>query len=407
MRIVTENELAAAFRSIDTDEPRVVVSGNYASPLASMALLDAERARYRLFVLNAQSPWPCREGVVTETPFVGPGVRGARGLRYVPARLSLVPTLFHRGFEPDVVIVQTSPRRHDKVSLGIEVNILPAAIEATRRRGGLVIAQMNPQMPFTFGDGEIDIDEIDLAIEVDVPLASPVAAVIDDTARSIGEQVARFVDNGATLQLGIGAVPDAAISQLSDRQNLGAWSEMVSDGILELEWRGALDQHRPITCSFLFGSSELYRWANENERLLLRRTEVVNDPAQIESRGALISINTAIQVDLYAQANAAFVGGRIYSGFGGQPDFVAGALHSPGGHAIIALRSWHDKTDTSRVVSLLDAPVTSFQHSVILSEHGAAEIFGRTRAEQCELIIEHVADPRARPALRDAAGDLN
>ena len=400
MRTVTDAELEASLRSLDVEEPRVVVSGNFATPLEAMEVLGRAVDRYRIFVLNAQRPFPLREGVIVETPFVGPGVRERAQLRYLPARLSLVPAMFHRGCPPDVVIVHTSPPRGQRVSLGIEVNILPAAIEATRRRGGLVVAQVNPQMPYTFGDAEIDLELIDVAIEVDSPLASPRPVMVDDVASTIGERIAHFVEDGATLQLGIGALPDAALCQLHERRRLGVWSEMISDGVLELDRHGALDRGEHVVCSFLFGSDELYRWANLNERLELRRTEVVNDSGRIQARPAMASINTAVQVDLFAQANASDVGGRIYSGFGGQPDFVTGALHSPGGHAIIALRSWHDGTNTSRVVERLDAPVTSFQHSVIISEHGDAEIFGRTRGEQSRLIVEHVADPRARDSLR-------
>jgi acyl-CoA hydrolase len=211
------------------------------------------------------------------------------------------------------------------------------------------------------------------------------------------------VDDGTTLQLGIGDVPDAALRQLGHRRNLGVWSEMISDGVLDLERRGALDRSRPVTCSFLFGSEELYEWSHANERLLLRRTEVTNDPAQIEARSRLVAVNAAIQVDLYAQANASYVRGRIYSGFGGQPDFVTGALHSKDGHAIIALRSWHEPSNSSRVIPLLESPTTSLQHSLLITEHGTAEIFGRTRREQVDQIIENIADPRAREWLRAEA----
>jgi acyl-CoA hydrolase len=292
------------------------------------------------------------------------------------------------------------------VSLGIEVNIVPAAIESAKRHGRPVIAQINPRMPFTFGDGEIALEDIDLAIEIDEALPSPAARRINDTAIAIGEHVARYVEDGSTLQLGIGDIPDAALGQLNHRRHLGVWSEMISDGVLNLERRGVLDTHKPITCSFMFGSPELYEWANANERLLLRRTDIVNDPAEIESRASLVAVNTAVQIDLYAQANATFVRGTVYSGFGGQPDFVSGALHSPRGHAIIALRSWHDPSDASCVVPLLNTPVTTFQHSVLISEQGAAEIFGRSRPEQSELIIDNVAHPRVRDELREAAATL-
>src|SRR6202035_2043942 len=165
---------------------------------------------------------------------------------------------------------------------------------------------------------------------------------------------------------------------LGDRRRLRVWSEMVSDGVLRLEQAGALDRDHPVAASFLFGSEELYRWADRNPRLRLHRTETTNDPVLIARHDRMLSLNTALQVDLFAQANASWVRGRIYSGFGGQTDFIVGALHSPGGHAVIALPSWHPKADTSSIVPLLDTPVTSFQHSAIVTEQGCAFLFGRS-----------------------------
>jgi acyl-CoA hydrolase len=187
------------------------------------------------------------------------------------------------------------------------------------------------------------------------------------------------------------------------RRHLGVWSEMVSDGIMRLDRAGAIDVNRVMTSTFLFGTPELYRWADENPRLVMRRTEVANNPARIADQPAMLSINTALQVDLYAQSNASFVRGRIYSGFGGQPDFVSGALHSRGGQAVLALRSWHDKTDASNIVPLLDNPVCSFQHSAIVTEHGVAPIFGFSQKSQALSLIANAAHPRARDELSEAA----
>ena len=179
---------------------------------------------------------------------------------------------------------------------------------------------------------------------------------------------------------------------------------MVSDGLLELDRAGALDPARPVSASFLFGSPDLYAWADDNPRLIMRRTEVINDPGRIAAQPGMLSVNTALQVDLFDQANASYVRSDVYSGFGGQPDFVAGALHSTGGHAVVALRSWHDRSDTSTIVPRLTEPATSFQHSVIVTEHGSAEVFGRSNVEQARLLVDRTADPRARDALREAAG---
>jgi acyl-CoA hydrolase len=406
MQTVTEDEVVARLASLPGPQPRVVVSGNFATPMVLLRALDAALESVRAFSLNAQLGWPRRAGFVNETPFVGPGVRQDPGLEYLPMRLSLVPRLFDTLRPVDAVLIHTSVPRGGKVSLGIEVNLLPAAIERARARGGLVVAQVNPNMPYTFGDGEIAVDQIDLALEVDEPLQTHTQRPATEAEQMIGQQVAAFAGDGATLQLGIGQIPDVAAAVLIDRQHLSIWSEMISDAVLTIERAGALDADRPISASFLFGSPELYVWADRNPRLRMNRTEVANDPLRIAAQPAMLSINTAMQVDLFAQANASFIRDSIYSGFGGQPDFVTGALHSTGGHALVALHSWHDKSDSSAVLPILTNPVTSFQHTAIVSDQGCAELFGRSEHEQVRSIIEHVADPRARASLLEGAGAL-
>ena len=169
MRIVTERQLAVVLGAL-AGTPRVVVGGNFATPWRALAVLDGTLARYRLFALNAQAGMPNREGVTFESPFVGPGMRGQSGLHYFPCRLSLVPALLSEVLPPDVVLVQTSAPSDGTVSLGTEVNVLPAAIEAARSRGGLVIAQLNPRVPYTYGDSVLPCDAIDYAIEAEAPL---------------------------------------------------------------------------------------------------------------------------------------------------------------------------------------------------------------------------------------------
>ena len=406
MRTVTEEQVVARLASLPGPQPRVVVSGNFATPMVLLRALDAALESVRTFSLNAQLGWPRRTGFVNETPFVGPGVRHDPALEYLPMRLSLVPRLFDTLRPVDAVLIHTSEPRGGKVSLGIEVNLLPAAIERARARGGLVVAQVNPNMPYTFGDGEIAVDQIDLALEVDEPLQTHTGRPATEAEQMIGQQVAAFGGDGATLQLGIGQIPDVAAAARIDRQHLGIWSEMISDAVLTIERAGALDADRPISASFLFGSPELYVWADRNPRLRMNRTEVANDPLRIAAQPAMLSINTAMQVDLFAQANASFIRDSIYSGFGGQPDFVTGALHSTGGHALVALHSWHDKSASSAVLPILTNPVTSFQHTAIVSDQGCAELFGRSEHEQVRSIIEHVADPRAHDALLEGAGSL-
>ena len=282
----------------------MVCGGNFATPWRALAVLDAAIPEYRLYTLNAQPGIPDRPGVTLETSFTGPGVRGREQLRYYPGRLSLVPRLLAETLPPDVVLLHTSAPAGGTVSLGVEVNVLPAAVETVRARGGLVVAQLNPRMPYTFGDAVLPCGEIDYAIEVD-----------------------------------------------------------------------------------------------DNPRIRMLRTEKTNDPSVIARQPQMISVNTALQVDLFAQANASRLHGMIYSGFGGQTNFVVGALHSAGGHAIIALPSWHPKADVSTVVPQLTGPVTSFQHSFIISEQGTAAIWGHHSSAQAQQIIDHVAHPAVRSEL--------
>lgn len=401
MEIVGDDTLRSRLAAIPHREPRIVVGGNFLTPLALLAAAEAAIERWRLFILNAQHPIPARPGITYESPFLGPAIRDrGEALRYLPMRLSLVPTLLGSTLVPDIVMVQTSLPIAGRISLGTEVNILPAAIEAVRAHGGLVIAQLNPLVPYVLGDGEIEVDAVDWAIEAPAPLHSPSPREGDDPqAGAIADHVAGLVPNGSTLQLGIGAIPDRVLARLEDRRDLHIWSEMVSDGVLALERRGALDRSQPITASFLFGSPELYEWADRNPRLRLLRTETVNDPARIMRQPRMTAINAALQVDLFAQANACHVGARVISGFGGQPDFTVGALHATEGQSIIALRAWHTPTDTSSVRACLDTPVTSFQHSAVVSEHGVAHLFGASAQEQAQRIVTMVADPRARDDL--------
>lgn len=399
-------QLQRALPALASSEPRVVASGNHASPRVLLGALEDSLERYRLFMLAAHEPLPVRESVIFETPFVGPGMRDAgERLDYLPMRLSLVPRLFDTLRPPDVVLLHTSTPRAGRVSLGIEVNILPAAIERVRARGGLVIAQLNQRMPYTLGDGEIAEELIDLAIECDEELTMPASGAGYAHAEAIAERVAELVPDDATLQLGIGQVPDATLRALSGRRRLAIWSEMISDGVMALERGGALDPGRPIVCSFLFGSPELYEWVHGNPRLRMTRTETTNDPSRIATQTAMISVNTALQVDLSDQAGASHIGRRVYSGFGGQPDFVEGALRSSGGHAIIALRSWHEPSDNSTIVPRLSGPATSFQHSAVITERGCARIFGRSQRAQARLMIEQAAHPDARDWLHESLAE--
>jgi acyl-CoA hydrolase len=261
-------------------------------------------------------------------------------------------------------------------------------------------------MPYTYGDSQIYEHEIDFLIEADEPLSEHPAAPLTDTGRAIGEQIAHMIKDNSTLQLGIGAVPDATLELLKARNGMRIWTETFSDGVLNMEEASALDEGVPITASFVFGSKRLYEWLHLNRRIRMFRTEKTNDPSQIGKQARMTSINAALQVDLYDQANASRVHGKIYSGFGGSTDFITGALHSTGGQSFMALPSWHQKSNSSTIIPLIDGAVTSFQHSHVVTENGIARCFGMSEREQAENIIEFAAHPNARAELTKAAKSM-
>ena len=302
-----------------------------------------------------------------------------------------------------MVLLHVSKVVNGKVSLGVEVNVLPAAIEAVRANGGIVVVQSNPQMPYTYGDSEISLDDVDYLFEVDEKLTVAPHIPLTETSLQIGAQIAERVRDGSTLQLGIGAIPNAVIEAMQDHKGLRIWTEMFSDGVLGLVRSKAIEPDSTLTASFLFGSRDLYDWVNLNDRVIMKRTEITNDPGLISKKTQMTSINAALQVDLFDQANASYVNGQPYSGFGGSTDFIVGSLHSKGGKSFMALPSWHGKTGNSNIVPRLSEAATSFQHSFVVTEQGVAECFGRTAGEQASNLIEQAAHPDARDYLRDAA----
>ena len=246
-------------------------------------------------------------------------------------------------------------------------------------------------------------NEIDFLVEVDEPLTIKPPTELNDTALEIGARIAALIENNSTLQLGIGAVPDSVLAGLSARKGIRIWTEMFSDGVLDLHKAGTLDDEILLTASFVFGSQELYEWLNLNRKVRMMRTERTNDPSQIARQAKMTSINAALEIDLFDQANASHVRGEIYSGFGGSTDFIVGSLHSRGGQSFMALPSWHPKANVSTIVPRLTSNVTSFQHSYVATENGIAHCFGYSQNEQAHNIIEYAAHPNAREALREKA----
>jgi acyl-CoA hydrolase len=405
VRVITVEQLKSILASLPAN-PRIVASGNFATPTVLLKLADECIPEFRLHMLNAQLGIPDREGVTYESAFVGTGMRRHPRLSYIPTRLSLLPVLYRDHYRPDVVMLHASPPRFDTVSLGTEVNVLPAAIDATRARDGIVIVQSNTQMPYTYGDSQIYESEIDYLVEVDEPLALKPATELNDTAREIGSRISALIEDNSTLQLGIGAIPDAVLAGLKERKGLRIWTEMFSDGVLDLHRQGALDDEILLTASFVFGSQELYDWLHLNRKVRMMRTERTNDPSQIARQAKMTSINAALEVDIFDQANASYVRGQIFSGIGGSTDFIVGSLHSRGGQSFMALPSWHPKANVSTIVPRLSANVTSFQHSHVATEYGVADCFGHSQNDQARNIIEKAAHPSVREELRGKAREF-
>jgi acyl-CoA hydrolase len=405
MRVITVEQLKSVLANLP-DNPRIIASGNFATPNTLLKAADENISEFKLHMLNAQPGIPDREGITYESAFVGHGMRRHPRLQYIPSRLSLLPVVIRDFARPDAVFIHTSELRHDTVSLGTEVNILPAAIETARAHGGLVIAQANKQMPYTYGDAQIYDSEIDYLVEVDEPLLTKPETTFAPESLEIGQRIAALIEDNSTLQLGIGAIPDSVLSSLKDRKGLRIWTEMFSDGVLDLHKMGVLDPDILLTASFIFGSQELYQWLHLNRRVQMLRTERTNDPSAIAKQAKMQSINAALQIDLFDQANASHVHGEIYSGFGGSTDFIVGSLHSRGGRSFMALPSWHPKAQVSTIVPRLTENITSFQHSFVVTEQGAAACFGRTQSEQALNLITHAAHPDAKEELIAAASEL-
>jgi acyl-CoA hydrolase len=325
-----------------------------------------------------------------------------------------VPKLFRRGDQRvDTALVQvSSPDQHGNCTLGISVEASKAACEVADK----VIAHVNPAMPRTHGDAFIPLDDIDYAFVEDAPLITveprPPAA---ETAK-IGEHIASLIGDGDCLQMGIGAIPDAALSNLGDRKQLGVHTEMFSDGLLPLLASGVVDNSRKkrqrgkIVTTFAMGSDSLYRFVDDNPEVIFLDVEYVNDPTVIAQNKRVVSINSAIQIDLSGQVCADSIGPRVYSGFGGQVDFVLGAAFSEGGRSIIALPSTAKDGRVSRLVSMLtqgSGVVTTRAHvDYIVTEYGIAHLLGRSVSERARDLIG-IAHPDFREQLlREARNHL-
>ncbi|MFO7168096.1 MAG: acetyl-CoA hydrolase/transferase C-terminal domain-containing protein [Chloroflexota bacterium] len=332
---------------------------------------------------------------------------------FTPVYLSEIPSLFRSGQLPiDVALIQVSPPdEHGFCSLGVEVGCtLPAALHART-----VVAEINERMPRTLGDSFIHISRIAAFVETNRPLCEAPQGTPDPVAEQIGRYVAELIPDGATLQLGIGAIPDAVLRCLKHKRHLGVHSELFSDGIIELVEAGVIDGeakavHRgKLVAGFLLGTRRLFDWVHNNPMVEMHPTDYVNDPWVIARQTRMVAINSAIQIDLTGQVCADSIGPRIYSGAGGQVDFIRGAARSEGGLPIIALPSTAKGGTISRIVPTLDqgAGVVTSRYDVryVVTEYGVAHLHGKTLAQRARALID-IAHPAYRESLTAAAREL-
>jgi 4-hydroxybutyrate CoA-transferase len=414
MRIVSPEEAVAGIKSRD----QVYVQCAAAAP---SFLLDALVARapelhdVSMVHLHTEGPGPHLAPEMAphfrhRALFIGPNARAAVNegrADFVPVFLSDVPELFISGALPlDAVLVNVSPPDvHGFCSLGVSVEAMHAAIGAAKT----VIAQLNPSMPRTLGESFVHVSQIDLACEVDQPPYETRPPEIGEIERRIGGFIADLIPDGATLQMGIGAIPAATAALLTDKKDLGVHTEMFTDAVVDLVEAGAVTGARKarnrgkLVAAFMMGTSRLYRFVHDNPMVEMRAVDFTNDTHVIRSFEHMTAINSAIEVDLTGQVVADSIGYRMYSGIGGQMDFIRGAALAPGGRPIIALPSTAGKHgEQSRITPSLKegaGVVTTRAHvRTVVTEWGVAELWGKSLRERAKALIA-VAHPDHRDFL--------
>ncbi len=418
-KYVTAAEAVKVVKSND----RVYVQAAAAAPtILTKALTEraAELRNVEVCHLHTEGEAPYANPVLAESFhvnsfFIGGNVRHtlkAGNGSYTPVFLSELPHLFRKNVLPiDVAFIHVSPPdRHGYCSLGVSVEATLAAIENAK----IVIAQVNPQMPRTFGDGIIHVDEIDYLVEVNTPIYSHEEIPFTKEEERIGEYVASLIDDRSTLQMGIGSIPNAALSKLKNHKDLGLHTEMFSDGVIDLiesdvincNYKGTLRGR--VLATFLIGSKRLYDFVNDNPFIEMKESSMVNDTARIRKNPKMVAINSAIEVDVTGQVCADSIGANMYSGVGGQMDFIRGASLSEGGKAIIALPSITKRGD-SRIVPYLKqgAGVVSTRSHVqyIITENGIADLYGKTLRQRVTELVR-IAHPTHQESIERAYYDM-
>ena len=416
-RAVSADEAVKKVRSGD----RVYIQPGCAEPLILVdALIDRKDELSDVEIVHLMTMGRARyadeemEGHFRHNAFfVGKNVRDAVNsgrADYTPIFLSEIPRLFYEGrIEINVALIHVSPPdEHGFCSLGIGVDTTKAAAEMALT----VVAQVNQKMPRVMGDSFIHVNKIDFFVEADAPLMELPKIEMSDLHKEIGRHTAGLISNGATLQMGIGGIPDAVLFFLKEKRNLGIHTEMFSDGVVELVENGIITNDKKTlhqgksVVSFVLGSEKLYKFIDDNPLFEFRPTEYVNDPFVISQNDNMVAVNSAIQVDLTGQVVADSIGDFIYSGLGGQVDFIRGASRSKGGKAIIALPSTAKGMTVSRIVDKLDsgAGVVTSRGDVhyVVTEYGVAYLHGKNLAERARGLIA-ISHPDFRSELEKEA----
>jgi acetyl-CoA hydrolase len=409
---------------------RIFLTGNVSVPQQALAALVEYAPNLRdVEICQALTIGPAdyvkpgmEEHLRVNTLFISQNVRKAvqeGRADFTPVLLSEFPLLFKRGILPlDVAMIHVSPPdEHGFCSLGVEVGLTKSPAESAR----VIIAEVNQQMPRTLGDSFLHVSRLDHIIPVDYPIPEMLMTEEgnSEVIEKIAGYIAELIPDGATMQLGIGAIPDAVLKYLHNKKDLGVHSELFSDGVIELVNAGVLTNARKslhpgkIIAGFMLGSRELYAWADDNPLIELHRTEYVNDPFVIAQNERMVAINSAIEVDLTGQVCADSIGPKLYSGVGGQLDFIYGASRSKGGVPIIALPSatmLRDGTPVTRIAAMLKqgaGVVTSRNHvRYVVTEYGVADLYGKTIRQRAGQLIK-IAHPDFRAELTKQAGELH
>ena len=345
--------------------------------------------------------------------FIGSNVRPAvqeGRADFLPVFLSEIPQLITSGrIGVHAALIQVSPPdQHGFVSLGVSVDIVRGAVDTA----DIILAEVNPQMPRTLGDSFLHVDHIAHLVPVDDPLPELVVEPLDDVCRQIGHHAAQLIPNGATLQMGIGRIPDAVMSGLKERSDLGIHTEMLSDGVMALAKAGVITGRKKtllpgkIVTSFVMGTRALYDWVDDNAAVEMRPSSFTNDTFQIARNDQMVALNSALAVDLTGQVAADSIGGRFFSGIGGQVDFIRGAARSKGGKPIIALPSTAKNGEISRIVAVLEegAGIVTSRGDIhyVVTEYGVADLWGKNIRQRTMALIG-IAHPDFRGELLAAA----